>query len=370
MAKINKNIPYRRQYDEKLEEKLFQKLDELPRFASDFFAYMADDVESAVSTRLSYATDLGIFFEFLHDYKPEYADIPIRDLPAQCLESMTMSDIRYYVRTYLSKYESADGTVRTNTKNSRAHKLAVLRKFYHYYLTTDNIVNLITNDPVSAVVLKVSKDKPIKYLEPHQSAQLLDDIEGSRGASANKASTRQEKWNEKTSKRDLAICTLILGTGIRVSECVGINISDIDFEDGSIRIIRKGNKADRVYMSNEVEDALRDYLFNDPGRYEPDDDNKNALFISRDHTRMTARSIERMVKKYTTAVTGTDDITVHKLRSTFATNLLADESNNVGLKEIQDALGHSSPATSSKYYVQQKEETKRRTYRSVKLRET
>ena len=242
MAKIIKNIPYRRQYDEKLEEKLFQKLDELPRFASDFFAYMADDVESAVSTRLSYATDLGIFFEFLHDYKPEYADIPIRDLPAQCLESMTMSDIRYYVRTYLSKYESADGTVRTNTKNSRAHKLAVLRKFYHYYLTTDNIVNLITNDPVSAVVLKVSKDKPIKYLEPHQSAQLLDDIEGSRGASANKASTRQEKWNEKTSKRDLAICTLILGTGIRVSECVGINISDVDFEDGSIRIIRKATK--------------------------------------------------------------------------------------------------------------------------------
>ena len=143
----------------------------------------------------------------------------------------------------------------------------------------------------------------------------------------------------------------------------------MDFEDGSIRIIRKGNKADRVYMSNEVEDALRDYLFNDPGRYEPDEENKDALFISRDHTRMTARSIERMVKKYTTAVTGTDDITVHKLRSTFATNLLADESNNVGLKEIQDALGHSSPATSSKYYVQQKEETKRRTYRSVKLRD-
>lgn len=367
----DKYVPYREKYDRKQSIQLAERIKELPAFLEEFMLYMKDDVEAAVSTRLAYALDLKIFFTFLKEYLPEYADTPMRDIPAASLDKMKLSDIRYFIRTYLNEYENQDGVVRQNARNGRARKLAVLKKMYHYYLNTDNPDTLIHTDPASAVTIKKVKSNPIKYLESDQVADLLDTVEEGNGA---EFSARQGKWNKKSSLRDTAIFSLLLGTGMRVSECVGINLQDIDLENASINIRRKGNKEDTIYLTDEVLKALKDYMDNERLSYKPTPDAADALFLSRAHERITVRSVERMVKKYTQVVTGTDEYTPHKMRSTFATLLLAGEDgtgeDGASLKEIQDALGHSSPSTTSKFYVKVMEESKRKTFNKMKLRET
>lgn len=373
MASDKKYIPYRDLQDKKQSEILKEKIKELPAFLKGFFLYLHSDVEATVSTRLAYALDLKIFFEFVKGYLTEYDELNLRDLPVTCLEKLKQSDIRYFIREYLSSYENSDGIVRENQKLSQARKLAVIKKMYRFYLNSDDPEIRIQNDPVSLIVLNKGKEenKPIKYLEYDQVAQLLDNIENPESV---EGSPRAEKWNQKTAVRDLAIVTLLLGTGLRVSECVGINLQDINFDDGSILVRRKGNHVDKVYMSKEVDAALRNYIENDRPKYKPVAEDENALFLSRAHKRITVRSVERMVTKHTQVITGNSDYTPHKLRSTFATLLLAGDdgrgNNKASLAEVQSALNHKSPSTTSRFYAKVRETERRKTFENFTMRES
>jgi site-specific recombinase XerD len=143
--------------------------------------------------------------------------------------------------------------------------------------------------------------------------------------------------------RDVAILTLLLNTGIRVSEMVGIDLQDIDWNEKRIKIFRKGRKEQYVYFNAPVEEALQDYI--DYERKTSSED-LNALFISRKGQRISVRAVERLVKKYTASVVPMKRITPHKLRSTFATNLY-EETGDIYV--TSEALGHSSLETVKKY---------------------
>lgn len=189
---------------------------------------------------------------------------------------------------------------------------------------------------------------------------LLDEVE--QGESL---TDRQKAYHDRTKVRDLALLTLLLGTGIRVSECVGLDIYDVDFKNGGIHIHRKGGKEVTVYFGAEVEDALNDYLA-ERQQIDPEPGSENALFLSMQRKRMNVRSVENLVKKYAKIVTPLKKITPHKLRSTYGTNLYR-ETGDIYL--VADVLGHSDVNTTKKHYAALEDERRRSARNAVRLRE-
>ena len=179
-------------------------------------------------------------------------------------------------------------------------------------------------------------------MEPNEVAQFLDNVEY-----GNKLSDHQQKYHEKNKVRDLALLTLMLGTGIRVSECVGLDINDVDFDYDRIKIVRKGGYEAYVYFGEEAREALIDYL-DERKNIVPYEGHENALFLSSQKKRISVRSVENMVKKYAAVTTPLKKITPHKLRSTYGTSLYQQTSD---IYLVADVLGHKDVNTTKKHYA-------------------
>ena len=169
---------------------------------------------------------------------------------------------------------------------------------------------------------------------------------------------------DKTRIRDLAILTLLLGTGIRVSECVGLNINDLDFNNARMKITRKGGYESFVYFSDEVQESLENYLDIRELQH-PLEGHEDALFLSIQYKRMSVRSIELLVKKYASSSVALKKITPHKLRSTYGTSLY-QETGDIYL--VADVLGHKDVNTTRKHYAAIEEERRRYARDKVHLR--
>ena len=197
-------------------------------------------------------------------------------------------------------------------------------------------------------------------MESDEVANFLDTVEF-----GNNLSKQQLRFHEKMKTRDLAMMTLMLSTGIRVSECVGINISDVDFDRSSIRVVRKGGNEDLVYFSDEAAEVLLEYL-EERKNIDPAPGSEDALFLSSHRTRMTARNVEYMVKKYARVATPLKKITPHKLRSTYGTALYQETSD---IYLVASVLGHKDVNTTRKHYAAMDDDKKWRSRNDVQLRE-
>lgn len=332
--------------------KMRQVLDELPRFCKQFFRGIENT--TSARTRLGYALDLRIFFEFIQQNNLEMRKIPIQDYPLSLLDRLTKEDIEEYM-DYLELYHKDDKEYR-NDERGKARKLASLRSFYHYFYTSE----LIEKDVASLVPMPKLHEKEIIRLDPGEVATLLDLVEN--GENLTEA---EKRYHKVTKVRDLALLTLLLGTGIRVSECVGLDVDDVDFRNGGIKIRRKGGYEAIVYFGHEVEDALLDYMEERKTKI-PAQGHEKALFLSMQNKRLSVRSVEKLVKKYASKVTSLKKITPHKLRSTYGTNLYK-ETGDIYL--VADVLGHKSVDTTRKHYAAMEEENRRAAAKAVKLRE-
>ena len=156
---------------------------------------------------------------------------------------------------------------------------------------------------------------------------------------------------------------LMLSTGIRISECVGLDIQDIDWEENSILVVRKGRKYSNIYFDETAAELLGAYM-EEREEMELESDN-NALFISRTGTRITPRSVQRLVKKYASVAVQSKHITPHKLRSTYGTNLYR-ETGDIYL--VAEVLGHNDVNTTRKHYAALDEDRKRMAAKAVSLR--
>ena len=203
-------------------------------------------------------------------------------------------------------------------------------------------------------------EKEIIRLEPNEVAELLDFIE----SCGDGLSNHQRAYYEKTKERDFAIITLLLGTGIRVSECVGLDIEDVDFKNNGIKVLRKGGNEMFVYFGEEVEKALLDYL-EVRETITPVAGHEHALFYSTQRKRIGIQAVENLVKKYSRAITTTKKITPHKLRSTYGTALY-QETGDIYL--VADVLGHKDVNTTKKHYAAIEDERRRKARNAVKLR--
>lgn len=328
----------------------------LPMYVFDFFRGI--EHTTSINTRLGYAYDLRIFFEYINNNVLTETVQDIAAITLQQLEALTPRDIERYLE-YLSYYEKSQENKKLicyqNGQKGKARKLAALKTFYHYFYKQQ----LIKFDPTALVDMPKINEKPIVKLEVDEVARLLDLVED-----GHKLTPHQKKYHQYTKMRDLAIISLLLGTGIRVSECVGLNIDDIDFECNGIRITRKGGDETIIYFGHEVERALRNYLVERLQKESIDD--TRPLFLSLQNKRLSVRSTQILVKKYSSLVTQLKTITPHKLRSTYGTHLY-QETGDIYL--VADVLGHKDVNTTKKHYAQMDDARRRTAANIVKLRE-
>ena len=350
---MEKQQNYHDELSKKNIEKLRELLTTLPSFCKMYFRGMNDVISAR--TKIAYAYDLRVFFEYIMKQKSLQDKYPIQDMPMTILDQITREDIEDYLE-YLSFYTNQLDDEVMNDERGKNRKLASLRSFYNFYFTNE----LIETNPAALVKMPKLHDKEIIRLDPDEVAILLDQVED-----GTKLTAKQLQYHEKTKVRDLALLTLLLGTGIRVSECVGLDIHDIDLKNQAIKVRRKGGYEDVVYFGEEVNNALLSYL-EQRNHIIPMSGHENALFLSLQNRRLNVRSVENLVKKYAKLVNNLKKITPHKLRSTYGTTLY-QETGDIYL--VADVLGHRDVNTTRKHYAAMKDAHKRKAAKSVKLRE-
>ena len=350
---MDKKVTYHEQTDVENTLRLRDVLKTLPPFCRDFFR--AIEPRTTTKTRISYAYDIRIFFQFLLEQNPAFRDWSIDAFTVDVLDQLTAVDLEEY-EEYLKVYQAGDKT-ETNGERGLKRKMSSLRSFYAYYFKREMIH---TNPTVLVDVPKIHQ-KSIIRLEADEVALLLDYIEHG----GDDLTGQKKVYYEKTKDRDLALVTLLLGTGVRVSECVGLDIEDVDFKNNGIKVTRKGGNDMVVYFGPEVEKALKNYL-EVRKNIIPVEGHEHALFYSTQRKRIGVQAVENLVKKYARQVTTTKKITPHKLRSTYGTALY-QETGDIYL--VADVLGHKDVNTTKKHYAALDDSRRRQAATAVKLRE-
>ena len=342
---------YSREQEIKNTKKMREILEDLPGFCRQYFRGIEDSVSAR--TRLAYAYDLRVFFEFLQQENPSLQDTGIHDFPISLLERIGKEDIEEYLE-YLSCYEKA-GQVYTNDARGKARKLSAVRSLFKYFYRSE----ILEKDVTALVPLPRLHEKPIVRLDSTEVSRML--MKADSGAELTR---NQQRFHNKTRLRDVAILTLLLGTGIRVSECVGLDVDDLDFKEKGMVVHRKGGSESIVYFSDEVETALKEYLEQRKQALTKEEHEK-ALFLSLQSRRITVRAVENLVKKYAGLATSLKKITPHKLRSTFGTSLYR-ETGDIYL--VADVLGHKDVNTTRKHYAAIDEDRRKSARNIVRLR--
>ncbi|MCI8407649.1 MAG: tyrosine-type recombinase/integrase [Lachnospiraceae bacterium] len=327
-------------------------IQKLPVFSKDYFNYI--DQSTSASTQVAYAGNILLFFEFLIESNPYYKNYTPKDFKLEDMNRLTASDIEEFKR-YLKVYEHA-GQELSNSERGVARKMSAIRSFYGFLQKRE----LIEKNPTLYVDMPKLHEKEIIRLDPDEVAILLDYVEN-----GDEGMTKQQRvYYEKNKVRDLAIFTLFLGTGIRVSECVGLDIGDVDFKNNSIKVVRKGGNEMFVYFGEEVQEALLDYIEQERPKIIPQEGHEEALFYSTQRKRITVRAVQNLVNKYTSHIT-TKHITPHKFRSTYGTTLYK-ETGDIYL--VADVLGHKDVNTTKKHYAAQDDERRKKAATAVSLR--
>lgn len=338
--------------------KLRELQSELPIFIKDFFRGI--EPTTSIRTRISYAYDLRIFFQFLLEQNPIFSSYStMRDFKVSDLDKLEVLDIEEYM-DYLKLYSNKNDETKyiTNSERGISRKMSMLRSFYSYYFKR----GMIQKNPTVMVDMPKLHDKAIIRLDVDEVVRLLDYIENC----GEKLTGQKLRFYEKTKIRDFAIVTLLLGTGIRVSECVGLDLNDVDFKNNSIKVTRKGGNQMYIFFGPEVSEALYDYINLERTAIKPLPGHENALFYSLQRKRIGVRAVENLVKKYASQITPNKHITPHKLRSTYGTNLY-QETGDIYL--VADVLGHHDVNTTKKHYAALGDERRKQAAAAITLRE-
>lgn len=331
-------------------DKIAELLEELPPFCEDYF--LGIESRTSAQTRLKYAYDLRIFFDFLQSRR--YKNFAVTELTLEHLESVTHSDIEYFL-SYLSHYRF-HGKLLSCDERAKARKLSAVRALFKYFFNK----GLIEKNDTAKVSTPKLHDKEIIRLDSSEVSKLIGVAETGSGLSHHAVG-----YHNKTRVRDTAILTLFLGTGIRISELVGLDNDSFDFTENSFLVTRKGGNQAILFFSDEVKYALQEYIAeksNDPKIPQ----GEKAFFLSMQYKRINVRSVEILVKKYSKIVSPLKKITPHKLRSTYGTRLY-NETGDIYI--VADVLGHRDVNTTKRHYAAITQENRRRVANAVKLRE-
>lgn len=330
---------YFKEREREMNMRLRQLREELPEFAEEFFVGI--EPRTTVLTRLNYAYDLRIFFDYLCRRVRCCRDKQPQDITLSDLEKLTTANLESYLE-YLGLY-TFEGKEYSNGERGKARKISTVRTFFKFFYNRDRLAS----DVAAKVSLPKLRDKEIIRLEGREIERILEAAEEGTGMSAH-----QHKIQRGTRERDGAILALLLGTGIRVSELVGLNVRDIDFESGAFTVTRKGGGRAILYFNDDVAEALTRYIEGERRRLaeraESKGGDEDALFLSMQARRMCVRAVENLVKKYAAVAAPLKTISPHKLRSTYGTNLYRATGD---IYMVADVLGHRDVNTTKKHYA-------------------
>ena len=352
------SLSYRERIDSERILRIREISRELPQACGDFLRAIA--VTTGTFTRLAYAIDLKTFFHFLQTERVQFSRKPLYTFTDADLALLSQNGLTAYVE-YLTFYYKDDDKQSDQPRALVNHDLAIKRKlcsirsFYDYLFKNNRVPSNVT----TLVPLPKIHEKPIIRLTLDEMRRILE-----QAATGEDLTPRQKAWHKLTVKRDYALLSLFLGTGVRVSECVGINIPDVDLENNAFLVTRKGGNQVVLYFPPEVAEALAEYMI-EREKIEALPGHEEALFLSMQKRRITQRAVQNLVKKYAAvAAPLKPKISPHKLRSTFATNLY----NSTGdIYLVADVLGHSSVDTTRKHYADMTDARRRMAAEHVEL---
>lgn len=329
-------------------KKLRNAVYKLPDFCIDYF--IGIEQNTSLLTRLNYATDLNLFFDYLGK---ELLNKDVKLISLDDINDLKSKDIEFFL-SYLSYFEK-DGVYYQNGEHGKARKLSSIKSLFKYLYNND----LITRNETTKVRSPKIHTKPIIHLEPNEVVTLLNEVDD-----PTNLTLRQYAFNKRTKIRDMAILSLFLGTGIRVSECVGLNVKDMDFENNAFKITRKGGNQTILYYSDEIKEPLIEWV-NERTLWLDENSQETALFLSLQKKRICVRAVEKLVKKYSECASPLKKITPHKLRSTYGTSLYQETGD---IYVVAEVLGHKDVNTTKKHYASISDDIKRSASNKVKLR--
>lgn len=331
--------------------KLREYISELPDFVFRFIEHYYDG--ESINTQIAFAIDIRAFLNFIKSYKKFKNVLALEDFTTDQMNEISVDDLITY-RTYLKEYSISYTTstgktfskTHTNSNTGINRKLSTLRSLFSYLYKTDKISQNVTEK----LDLSTIKHKIKKPLTSQEVMKLLDVI--FHGEKYFTGRNLTEYLNRK--QRDIALYLTYLGTGVRVSELVNLDICDIDFETSSFKVVRKGGDEDEIFMPLQVENEICAYLelrkeINSGGQ---------ALFLSRNGERLTIGGVEHNLKTYCAqaGITNKDKTRPHALRRTFACTLLED---GVDIKMVAELMGHKNIEVTHKFYAQHSKAARR-----------
>ena len=297
-----------------------------PEFINSFLDYSITILNKSPNSIKEYNYDLAMFFKYMKIHfkmtnEKDFHKINISDFDVDTLKKISLDDIHSFI-SYIA--------VNNHSKAStRARKISTIRIFFKYLTVKEKLINV--NPAQNLETPKQDKRMP-KYLSLEDSKRLLE------------IASNEDNRN---AERDFAIITLFLNCGMRLSELVSINISDIKFDDAKMTVIGKGNKERTIYLNNACMQAIKGYLEIRP-KEEIDYKSKNALFLSERRERISKRTVQHIVEKeLRQAGLDTSKYSTHKLRHTAAT--LMYQYGQVDIRALQELLGHASISTTEIY---------------------
>ena len=359
-----KRISYQTERSQRINDRMKDLQRELPVSCTDYFRSISQTTSPL--TRLAYAYDLRLFFQYLNLENMYFANSSTIMLTGDDLSRITARDIfgfQEYLQQYVRVTENVGNdengdlspTLVQNYELGIMRKLSSIRSYFDYLFRNE----IIPANVASMVTLPKRHEKPILYLEPDEVQRLMDAVVSGEGLS-----DRQKKYLNLTKKRDIAILMVFLGTGIRVSELVGLDIDHLDFTQNAFMVTRKGGNQVILYYPDTVKETLENYLMERetvpalPGH-------EYALFLSLQRRRITSRAVENLVKKYAQiAAPLKKRISPHKLRSTFGTTLY-QQTGDIYL--VSDALGHADVNTTKRHYAALKDSKRREAAQKITL---
>lgn len=343
---MGRNSAFNKEKDKNYRLKLNEIKQTLPIYTHDF---LEEKASRNANTAVAYARDLLVFFNYLKNFSPQLSSVEVKDIPQEYLENLSFRDINEY-QNFLDENhpEFTDEKGYSNSKTGIARKMSSLRGFFKYQCEHEEM----SHDPTLGatkqtfndeehVIIRMTNDEVKNFLNLIRFSEVK--------------SEHQRMILQHTQLRDYAILCLLLNTGIRVSECVSLDLNDLNFVENSMLVVRKGKKENILYFDDSLKEILKDYIDNERPLY-LDSPDEPALFLSTQKKRMAVRSIQEMVKKYAKEIISNKHITPHKMRSTYGTALY-NETGDIRL--VADVLGHSDINTTAKHYASTADERRK-----------
>lgn len=332
----------------KNEARIFEECEaieqELPVFLRSFFIYLKGNV--LPMTRLAYLHDIKFFFSYLVNETELTKASSSKDVSLDEMRKITARDVNFFIdycRKYKLETDKAVYVYENNNKTLARKKSSVSVMFKHLY--RDELLDKNITDGFDPIRVPKAGEQEIKALQDDEVMVMLDAV-----STGNGLTKHEHAYWEKTKKRDKAILLLFLTYGLRLSELQQLNISSFNFSRGEFKIYRKRGKEAIMPLNESVTSVLEDYIENERSSEEKlEDEVKDALFLSLQGKRMTARQIRDLVKKYTSIALNTtrdNGYSPHKLRATAATSLIGRGNS---IYDVAALLDHEQVTTTQLY---------------------